>query len=462
MSNQLFEEFEPVSAKEWKQKIQYDLKGADYNDTLIWQSTEGIDVKPFYHRDQFDHTFSPIPGHPKDWRAAQSIFIDDAEIASKLALNAIERGADTIYFSCEKEFDIAQAFENFPFGRIAIHLDFQFLNESFLQQLRSFLNAEKATVFYHVDLLGNFARSGNWFHHQQTDHEILEKLLSVGLDEHLLSVDGTLYQNAGANAVQQLAYCLGHANEYLNHYFRISQTQSTAGGRLPLTFKVAVGSNYFFEIAKIRALRILYASLATEYGAASNCHILALPSKRNKTLYDYNCNMLRTTTECMSAILGGANTVCNLPYDVLYHKSNPFAERISLNQLLILKSESYFDQVSNAADGSYYIESLTMALAEKALQLFKDIEKNGGLLQQLKEGTLQKKIKESAQKEQQLFDEGKLVLVGTNKYQSDTDRMKDDLELYPFLKRNPRKTLIEPIVEKRLAEILEQERLSHE
>jgi len=94
--------------------------------------------------------------------------------------------------------------------------------------------------------------------------------------------------------------------------------------------------------------------------------------------------------------------------------------------------------------------------------LFKDIEKNGGFLQQLKQGTLQKKIKESAKKEQQLFNDGKLVLVGTNKYQSDIDRMKDELDLYPFVKRNPRQTVIEPILENRLAETSEQERLSHE
>ena len=276
--------------------------------------------------------------------------------------------------------------------------------------------------------------------------------------ENLLSVDATLYQNAGANIIQQLAYALAHANEYLNHF----SVTSSAVERSLLTFKIATGPNYFFEIAKIRALRKLYATLAKEYGANETCHIIATPSKRNKTLYDYNVNLLRSTTECMSAILGGADTICNMPYDAPYHKNNEFGERISRNQLLILKHESYFDAVSNPADGTYYIESLTDELAEKALQLFKEIEKGGGFLQQLKKGTIQKKTKESAEKEQQLFDNGELKLLGTNYHPNKNDRMKDDLELFPFVKHNPVKTLIAPIIERRLAEKIEQERLSKE
>ncbi len=172
--------------------------------------------------------------------------------------------------------------------------------------------------------------------------------------------------------------------------------------------------------------------------------------------------MLRTTTECMSAIIGGANTIANLPYDSLYHKDNEFGDRIARNQLLILKNESYFDKVNNPADGAYYIESLTEQLAEKALLLFKDIEANAGFIKQLIEGTIQKKIQESAIKEQELFNDGKEILVGTNKYPNKNDKMKHDLELYPFVKQKPRKTLITPIIEKRIAEKMEQERLSQE
>jgi len=461
MNDFMFDEFDTVSAKQWKQKIQFDLKGADYNDTLVWQSLEGIHVKPFYHKDDFSDSFLPVPGQPSQWNIGQFIFIDNPEIANKLALDAIDRGATAIYFSAktsndpqsELVFDFHKVFQDFPFGNVTIYFNFQFLKFDFITGLITFLSEKNATVFYNIDPLGNLARTGNWFHNQRTDSELLEKIIRTNTSEAILCVDTTLYENAGANRVQQLAYAIAHANEYLTAYDL---------GQQIMTFEVSVGTNYFFEISKIRALRKLYAALAAEYGANPHCHIIARPSKRNKTLYDYNLNMLRTTTECMSAIVGGADTICNVPYDGLYHKSNEFGERIARNQLLVLKSESYFDMVSNAADGSYYIESLTEELAQKALELFKDIEKNGGFLQQLKQGTLQKKIKDSAKKEQQLFDDGKLVLVGTNKYQSDIDQMKDELELYPFVKRNPRQTAIQPILENRLAEASEQERLSHE
>tara|TARA_R110002020_G_scaffold263896_3_gene478627 strand:+ start:6857 stop:8245 length:1389 start_codon:yes stop_codon:yes gene_type:complete len=461
MSKFLFEDFDEVSAKQWKQKIQYDLKGADYNDTLVWKSPEGINVKPFYHEDDFKEDFQPIPGQPQNWKIAQKIFIDDEKIANHIALDTLKRGAEAIVFTAAEDFDPKTVFKDFPFEQASIYFNLSFLSEAFYGKLIKFFSEKKATVFYNIDLIGNLARTGNWFHNLKRDHEILDHLLERHSTENFLSVDACLYQNAGANIVQQLAYALAHANEYLNHIASASHSDSSLN-EAEITFHLATGPNYFFEIAKIRALRKLYATLAKEYGTNQTCHILATPSKRNKTLYDYNVNLLRSTTECMSAILGGADTVCNLPYDALYHKSNEFGERISRNQLLILKHESYFDTVSNPADGTYYIESLTDELAEKALQLFKEIEKGGGFLQQLKEGIIQKKIKESAEKEQQLFDSGELKLLGTNYHPNKNDRMKDDLELFPFVKNNPVKTLIPPIVERRLSEIKEQERLKTE
>jgi methylmalonyl-CoA mutase len=172
--------------------------------------------------------------------------------------------------------------------------------------------------------------------------------------------------------------------------------------------------------------------------------------------------MLRTTTECMSAILGGADTVYNLPYDALYHKSNEFGNRISRNQLLILKHESYFDKVKNAAEGAYYIETLTNELANKALDIFKSIESAGGMIKQLMEGTIQRKIKESAALEQEQFDSGNLVLLGVNTFPNERDKMKGNLEINPFMEIKKRKTLIEPIIEKRLSEQLEKSRLNEE
>jgi methylmalonyl-CoA mutase len=164
----------------------------------------------------------------------------------------------------------------------------------------------------------------------------------------------------------------------------------------------------------------------------------------------------------MSAINGGADTICNLPYDAIYHKDNEFGDRIARNQLLILRNESYFGEVTNPADGAYYIETLTNQLAEKALHLFKNLEASGGFLKALKQHTIQKKIKEQATKDQQQFDKGELVLVGSNVYVNTKDTMKENIEIFPFLKSRTGKTLLEPILEKRLAETMEQKRLDNE
>lgn len=457
MTKQLFNDFSSVSAKQWKQKIQVDLKGADYNETLIWNSNEGISVKPFYHSDAFDEL--PLPTNTKatEWKICQSIFVNDAKKSNIKAIDAIEKGAESIQFIIPNESVlIDDLLKNIDLSSTLIYFDIQFLNSEYIEKNISDI-ASHTGIHIQTDIIGNLARSGNWFNNLKDDHKQFESIVK---STNSFSVDMSLYQNAGANMVQQLAYGLAHANEYLNHLDNLIDNKNKQP--FQVNFQVSIGTNYFFEIAKLRALRILWNTLASEYKINSDCLIFATSTKRNKTLYDYNTNMLRTTTECMSAILGGANAICNLSYDAIYHKNNEFGERIARNQLLILKNESYFNKVNNPTDGAYYIESLTQQLAEKALVLFKEIEASGGFLKQLKEGTIQRKLKESANKEQQQFDAGKEVLLGSNKHPNNNDEMKNELELYPFVKTKSRKTLIEPIIEKRLAETLEQNRLKTE
>jgi len=452
MSNQLFDEFNSVSAKQWKQKIQFDLKGADYNDALIWNTNEDIDVKPFYHADDFKDFPEILNTKSTPWKICQSIFVANTKKSNLNAIDVIERGAESIKFIIPSEdVPIEDLLKNIDLDKIPIYFELQFLSEDIAKKIATI--SAKAGIHIQTDIIGNLAKNGNFFYNFNED---FSKFQSITKHTNSFSVDVSLYQNAGANMVQQVAYAMAHANEYLN------QLPNKNNETFQANFNVAIGTNYFFEIAKLRALRILWSVLALEYNINSDCHIIASPSKRNKTLYDYNSNMLRTTTECMSAILGGANTICNLPYDAVYHKNNEFGERIARNQLLVLKHESYFDKVDNPTDGTYYIETLTNQLSEKALDLFKDIEKNDGFLKQLKEGTIQRKIKESALKEQQQFDTGEEVLLGTNIHPNANDKMKDELEIYPFVKINQRKTLIEPVIEKRLSETLEQVRLKNE
>ncbi|MBZ9786517.1 methylmalonyl-CoA mutase subunit beta [Psychroflexus sp. CAK57W] len=457
MSKTLFEEFNQVSAKAWKQKIQADLKGADYNETLVNSTDEGIDIKPFYHADDHDYEFL-LPKSPA-WYVTEKLYLENVDITIENAKDVIERGAESLWITIPEADDKKlKFFEALSDDETPLYVEFLVQDLDFFKKLDTILKKQNKTVWLGFDPLHQLASSGNWFKSQKEDFEVFLKTTPLESFENQINIDARLYQNSGAIIIQQLAYALAHLNEYLNI---LNNSDSTLNS-IKVNMVVSQGSNYFFEIAKLKALRLLVNSLASEYDYDIKLHIIAEPSKRNHTIYDYNMNMLRTTTECMSAILGGADWVNNLAYDEVFHKRNEFGERISRNQLLILKQESYFDKVLNPVDGTYYIENLTKELAEKALSIFKTIEAGKGFIHQLFEGKIQKKIKESAEKEQAKVSSGDFTLVGLNKYKNLEDQMSQNLELFPFLKQHQRKTLIQPILERRLAEPLEKERLEKE
>jgi methylmalonyl-CoA mutase len=449
MSTFLFDDFEPVSASAWKQKIQVDLKGADYNESLLWHTEEGVVVKPFYTKEDRTNTTINLP--KKGFHICQTIFIDDEKIANYIAVDALKRGATAIQFKVVKKFNYQKALKKIDLKKTILYFQFSFLDADFQIELSNYCDSNN--VFFQTDIIGNLAENGNWYISLKEDFNQLEPIVTS--TQSCISVSGDLYQNAGATITQQLAYTLAHANEYLNHFGK------KVASKIHFTFSAS--SNYFFEIAKLRAFRILWETLLNEYDVKNHeVHLFTQPSLRNKTLYDYNVNMLRTTSESMSAILGGSNTVSTIAYDAMYHKSNEFGARIARNQLLILQQESYLQEAQKMADGTYYVESITNQLAEKALIIFKKIEKAGGFLQQLKAGNIQKKIAESALKEEENFKANKIILLGTNLQINKENKMKHDLELFPFVKQRNIKTIIIPINRKRLSETIEKERIAQE
>ncbi|MGJ8761361.1 MAG: methylmalonyl-CoA mutase subunit beta [Polaribacter sp.] len=449
MKNSLFDDFLKTTPAAWKNKIQVDLKGADYNDTLLWKTQEGIVVKPFYTQE--DRSSLKIETPKKGFNICETIFVDDEKIANSLAIDALKRGANSVQFIAYKNFDYRILLLNIDVKSIFIYFQFHFLEDTFQLEVSKFINSEK--TYFQTDIIGNLAETGNWFFNLKEDFIKLERIQKNATN--CIAISGDLYQNCGATITQQLAYTLAHANEYLNKF------GDTVAEKLSFSF--SVGSNYFFEIAKLRAFRILWSALIKEYEIRDlEAHIFVQPSLRNKTIYDYNVNLLRTTSECMSAILGGSNTISNVSYDAIYHKSNEFGNRISRNQLLILQQESYLTEAQGFAEGAYYIESITQQLAENALTIFKQVEKSGGFLKQLKDGIIQKKIKESALKEENSFIQKETILLGTNLQQNKEDKMQQELELYPFVKQRNIKTLVPPLTRKRLSESLEKDRLHSE
>ncbi|WP_405608035.1 methylmalonyl-CoA mutase subunit beta [Polaribacter sp. Asnod1-A03] len=449
MNKSLFDEFEKTSPSAWKQKIQVDLKGADYNDTLLWKSPEGIIVKPFYTSE--DRTNQKTETSKEDFNICQSIFVDDEKIANLLATDALKRGANSIQFIANSIFDYKKLLNNINPNQTYIYFNFNFLDDNFQIEISKYVNSSK--TYFQTDIIGNLAETGNWFYNLKDDFNKLDKIQKN--TEQCISVSSDLYQNSGATITQQLAYTLSHANEYLNKF------GSSIAKKINFSF--SVGSNYFFEIAKLKAFRLLWSTLTEEYDVTDlEAHIFVKPSLRNKTIYSSKTNLLRTTSECMSAILGGANTVSNTAYDSIYRKSNEFAERLSRNQLLILQQESKLQESKNFAEGSYYIESITQQLAENALLIFKQVERSGGFLTQLKSGVIQKKIKENANKEEVKFLDEEITLVGANLQQNKKELMNNQLELYPFVKQRNIKTLLPPLSINRLSESFEKERLKTE
>lgn len=461
MSNNLFDEFDPVSAAQWKQKIQFDLKGADYNKSLLTHTTEGITINPFYHKDTYKHL--DIPQGPDAFMICQSFYAGKEKAAGHLAKDAVKRGAESLKFVADKPFDYSRLLNGLLNKNIPFFFQLNFLNSDFIKELKDFLKGNE--VYFNIDLIGNLVKTGNWFISNQKDHQVLKELLKDTVKTHgILGVDVSLYQNAGAHAVQQVAYALAHASEYLNYLNDLNEGGSISKDDLDsivkqMMFTFSIGSNYFFEIAKLRAFRFLWDLLLKEYQLDCNARIYTQPSLRNKTLFDAHVNMLRTTSESMSAVFGGADYIGNLSYDVFFKKKNEFGERISRNQLIILKEESNLKN-ADFTKGAYYIEDLTYEISKRSLEIFKEIEKGGGFVKQLFKGVIQRKIKESAGKKQKQFDAVDLVLLGSNKYPDpDEEILKDNLELYPFVRKRLSKTIIEPLVPVRLSEKLEKRRL---
>ncbi len=438
----MFKEFRKISSKEWKLKIQSDLKGADYQ-SLITQTPEHIDIKPFYHADDY---IAVKHLAQNNFAIAQELKIANENIAQKIAKKALEQGADVFTFLFDKKFDIDNLIHHLDFDKLIFKADM--LDVDFILELYDKTEGKSSIL---IDPIGHFARYGNWFENQEKDFDKIHSLQQkLPKNYTFISISADVYKNAGANITQELAYALSQAVEYAENFGKEILQQ--------IQVNFAIGSHYFFEIAKIKTFKLLWESIVADYEIENRLKIYAQPGIRNKTIFDPYVNMLRTAMEMMSAILGGVDIIANYPYDKHFKKTNSFSERIARNQLIILKNEAHFDTALNSSEGNYYIENISYQLGEKTLEIFKLIEKSGGFLSQLYKGKIQEKISKNAAKEQEVFDKGERILVGTNKYINKNEEV-EKIDIYPFMKKRKGQTLVTPIVPKRLAEKLEEERL---
>lgn len=389
-SQSIYNAFEPADFDTWKQQVIKEVKSEEAFEKLFKTTQEGITLQPYYYLAGVEDKVLEPANASKNWAIQERIRVSSTKQALEAAHHALKKGADEVVF--EVGDDSAR----------------QVLSEVKPFVFRLNPDAETLAGSVQADILSHLLNSD----------DINETAFKNLLASHkgTIEVNGAQYLNAGANTCTELAFTLAHANEYLN------------AGATDFIFNIAVGSDYFFEIAKLRALRKLWGTLANEYNIDAPAIIHCETALNNKTIYDYNNNILRTSTEAMAAVVGSCDALYVYPYDVLFKQPNEFSSRIARNIQLILKHESHLDKVMDAAHGSYYIESLSQQIAEKSWELFQNIEAKGGWIACFNSGFLQDTIAKQAEATQQLVDNGNRVVLGVNKYPNSNEKMKGEIE----------------------------------
>ena len=452
-NNKLFSEFPPISTEKWEEVINKDLKGADYDKKLVWKTIEGFNVKPYYRSEDLnnleylDSNPAQVPftrGKKADnnvWDVRQDIKADSIEEANALALEALARGANALGL-CVCKVNTLEEMQRLLKG---INLEECKVNltcgKDMLAKLKLFAEAVKASgadpekVYGSCNydplmdaLLHGEFKGGEQGCYQQAK-ELIETAKASLPHFRVLGIGGRHIHNAGSNIVQELGFTLAAANDMLAHLTEMDMKVEEVAPRM--VFNFATGSNYFMEIAKIRAARLLWSKIVEQYNPACDCcykiFINATSSVWNKSIFDPYVNMLRTTTETMSAAIAGADSITTNPFDVAYKEADSFGYRIGRNQQLLLKEESYMDKIVDPAAGSYYIENLTDSIAQYAWQLFLAVEAKGGFAKAIREGFVQDEVEKTAQKRDMDIATRKTTILGTNQYPNLLERMGDKI-----------------------------------
>lgn len=445
----LFSEFKPVTTEAWENQIQKDLKGADYTKKLIWKTSEGFDVRPYYReRDRAGAGSSEPAWFPfirgnsaadNDWEIREDITVEDVARANEQALHALNRGVSAIGFSLDSivsDQSMQRLLNDIILDIVSVHFlageHSRFTAHTFYSEAkRQHLDPAVLRGSFDYDpMIHSLLTGGNsaWAADKTADYLSWTR-------QHLpqfraMTVNAQHFHDSGATTVQELAFALAAGNEYLSQLTEHGLAADDVCRHMQFTF--AVGTNYFFEIAKIRAARLLWATIVDQYHPASvdsaRMYIHAVSSSRSLTVYDPYVNILRNTTEAMSAGIAGVNSMLIKPFDAAYQPPGAFSTRIARNIQLILKHESYLNKVIDPAGGAYYVEQLTDSIARGAWTLFQEIEKNGGFTAACKVSFIQDKIEESARRSDMNIALRREILLGTNQYPNPGEEMLDKIE----------------------------------
>lgn len=478
----MFSEFPEITTSLWQNKILSDLNGADYQ-KLVWNSDEGIPVKPFYRQEDLV-SLDYLEGigalrnpsdAPNGWLICQQISAGKKiRKANERIKAALKGGVHAIRIQLgEARLPDAAMLEELLDGISLRDTEWHFggcLAADAIYNSLCEVASKKGTELSELkgclgaDPLGKMAETGIPIASFENLGGLVKKVSETSPGMQVAEVHGSLIQNASTNLVEELAFSLAMASEYM---------AILTGNEIPplsaqeaMLMYLGSGPNYFMEIAKLRAARILWAKIAEAYGvepSRARIRIHSVSSQWNMTLYDPHVNMLRGTTEAMSSILGGADLVNVLPYDYPNGKGSKFSDRIARNVQIILREEAYFGQVADPSSGSYYIESLTDSLAEKAWDLFCEVESRGGFIKAFAEGWIQDKAEASRKKKTERASSGKGRILGTNAYPNFHELNLHQLITVPRRERTePADTALRPLQTFRLSYPFEQLRLDTE
>jgi methylmalonyl-CoA mutase len=487
----LFADFQAVTVEEWREKLSRDLKGLPY-EKLIWKTNEGIEVKPFYtsedlnnlvhlHAGPYEQTFAGKENKLSgSWEIRQDITIDSVENANAAAIQALNLGATSIGFVIPEDKILSQD----EFSLLLNGIFFDCININFLNQTNSnpipellaaeckSKNVDPLKIFGSVDNdpLGYLTKNGRFENSEEKDLKLtassIKSASALFPKLRTLGINGHIFHNAGGNIVQELGFSLAIISDYLDLLGKEGIKPETIAKSMQLN--LAVGPVYFMEIAKIRAARLLFARLVRSWEADSEdalkIFIHCNTSDWNQTIYDPYVNMLRSTTESMSAALGGCDSLTVSPFDKAFRSTTKFSERIARNTQVILKEEAWFDKVQDPAAGSYLIESLTDSVITESWKLFLEIEEMGGYIAAFKAGEIQKRIANSAALKNQNIAQRKEILLGTNQFPNPLEHKPEDLVTKIAFPRNDVKknSIAEPLKLFRGAEDFEKLRIKSE
>ena len=445
MAEKLFTEFPPVPKQVWEDAIIKDLKGADYQKKLVWRTMEGFSVQPYYRTEDLKDLkevggkageFPFVRGTKDDnnWLIRQDYVVGkDFKAANALAIDGMMKGVTAPGFDLSQTEKVLKADMKALLKDIelkAVEINFKGCKD--LSILKNFIAVakEKGTkpsairASFDYDPLKEMNATGVWS--KADAAKLLVKAIELVKDFPHITVVGVYsyaFNDAGSTITQELGYGMNMGSEYLNLLQDAGVKADEAAKRIKFT--VSISGNYFMEIAKFRAARLLWANIVKAYGAKKedSCKIKvhAVTSAWNQTVYDPYVNMLRDTTEAMSGAIGGVDSMEVLPFDHAYKKPGEFSNRIARNVQSLLLDESHFNKVVDPGAGSYYIEELTDAVAKTSWDLFNSVEKTGGYVEAFKAEKIQDSIKETSLKRDSNIATRRDTLLGTNQFPNFTE-----------------------------------------